>query len=193
MGEQGVELAGLEALDVLDVIGFVRLPEQQGARAVGRLSDLGKEMRVPGGHDAVGRKETGVTMVRVQSIALPGVVTQHHIWAHPADPVGNLPTLLQAGLQFAIGPGKERHFAGATEATGGFALFFLTERDQAGSVSFDVPGALRTVRADDVLDPAPRRRPFGQRAATPELDVVRMGADGQGYRWRRQVDSSAGP
>ena len=50
---------------------------------------------------------------------------------------------------------------------------------RAGEVGGRVPRALRTVRADEVVDDASGGGPLGERAAGAELDVVGVGADGQ--------------
>src|SRR3546814_19955818 len=56
-----------------------------------------------------------------------------------------------------------------------------------GDVGVGVPAALRAVGADEVVDDAAVGRPLGQRRPSPELDVVGVGADGEGDGGRGEV------
>src|SRR5205823_13564042 len=60
VSEQGGDLGLQVRADVLDVVGFVGLPQQQCRRAVCRKPRLGEEVRVARGHDAVGQQEAGM-------------------------------------------------------------------------------------------------------------------------------------
>src|ERR1700722_14295135 len=102
MGEQRLELAGLRIGDVLDMVRLVCLPQQQDPGAVRRFALLGKKMRVSRRHDAVSGQEAGVSMVGMETVSLPGIMAQDYVGADPADPVGDLPSLAQPGLEFAV-------------------------------------------------------------------------------------------
>lgn len=64
--------------DILCVVGFVGLPQQQQVGAMVGQSVLLEEVRITGGDDALARQQAGMPVVRVQAVALPRVVTQHH-------------------------------------------------------------------------------------------------------------------
>ena len=67
------------------------------------------------------------------------------------------------------------------------ALLLLAQRDEARLVLVGIPRSLRPVGADEVEELAPGGGPLGERGAGAELDVVGMGADGEGARRRRKV------
>src|ERR1700716_1341245 len=114
-------------------------------------------------------------------------MAQHHIRSGFADPVGDLPALAQSRLEFAIGPTEKRHLTGPTEGPRSRPLFLLTDDNQLGRVLAWIPRALGPVGAHQMVDVTPVVGPFGEGAAATELDVVGMGADGQGAARRRQV------
>ena len=87
---------------------------------------------------------------------------------------------------------EQRAAARALGATG--TCTFLGEVDGELVAGLDqrervarVPRALRAVGAHEVRDGAAGGRPLGQRGAGAELDVVGVGADGQGRPRHRQV------
>ena len=113
-GELGVDVVG----DVLDVVGFVGLPEQQRiGPVVGELL-LGEEQRVAGRHDALDGEEAGVAVVGMEAVALPRVVAEHDGGPELADPVGDLPALAERRVELAVGPAEEDDLAGRPERRG---------------------------------------------------------------------------
>src|SRR5207248_2137880 len=82
---------------------------------------------------------------------------------------------------------EEDDLALAAQSTRRVALLLLTQGDEAGLILGRIPRPLRPVGAHEVLDLTAGRGPLGQRAAAAELDVVGMGADGQGASGRVDV------
>jgi hypothetical protein len=56
-------------------------------------------------------------------------------------------------------------------------LLDLSSGDQLGEVGVDIPRALGTVGEHKVVHDRAGRRPLGQRAAAPELNIVGVSAD----------------
>ena len=72
------------------------------------------------------------------------------------------------------------------------ALLVLTPGDERGGVGVGVPRALRPVRAHEVVHDRAGGSPLGERRPGAELDVVRVGADGERAARRVEVDRRRG-
>ena len=171
------------------MVGLVSLEEQQRRRPVRLGAELGEEQGITSGHYAVGHEEAGVAVIRVEPVALPGVVPEHDDRADTADPRRHLETLPQSRLELPVRPAEEDDLTPAAECAGGRALLFPPESHQLGRVLCGIPRALRAVGADEVVDLAPAGCPLRERPTAAELDVVGMGADGERHSGRRQVRS----
>ena len=71
-------------VDPLDVVRLVGLEQQERVGPVVRTTETGEEVRVTGRDDAVDGQPAGVTVVGMQPVALPRVVTEHDVGAHLA-------------------------------------------------------------------------------------------------------------
>ena len=107
MGEECTELVLGEAVGALDVIGLVGFEEEQGARAMVCGPDVRKEQRVTCSHDRVHGEEPGVTMVGVEAVPLPGVVSEHHIGSEAADRRHELGPGDNPVFELTVGPTEE--------------------------------------------------------------------------------------
>ncbi len=172
---------------ILDVVGLVRLEQQQRRRPVRGDGLLGEEQRVSRGDDAVRDEEAGVAMVRVEAVALPRIVTDDDIRADRADRSTYLPSLAQPGLQLSVRPAQEGHRGSAAEGRCSRNLLLLARHDELRGVLGGIPGATRAVGAHEVVDIAACCGPLRKCATAAELDVVRMGPDGEGASGRREV------
>ncbi len=163
--------------------------------SVRRQAQLGEEVGIAGGHQRIEGEEAGRPVIGVEPVPAPRIVAQQRVRPEPADDPGHLPPLVDRVLQFAVDPAQEEHPVVAHRrrfrrptSTDRPAVddrrrrpaLRLPRRHQGAQVGAGVPTALGPVGEDQVVDPAPGRRPLGQRGAAAELDVVGMGADGQG-------------
>ncbi len=191
--EECGQLRGLSrAVNDLDVVDLVGLEQQERARAVTWCVELGEEEGIPSGHDAVSDKPTGIPVVRVEPVSLPRVVPEDDVGAPAPDPGSHLEALPDAAFELAIGPAEERHIVSSTESPGGSALLGAPRGHELRRILGRIPCALGPVRADEEEDRAPTGGPFRQRGSAAELDVVRMGANGESARRYREVESRSG-
>ncbi len=77
MAQQRGGLGSRPTLGVLGVVWFVSFEQQQLVGPVRGQTLFGEEERVACGHHALDRQEAGVSMVRVQAVALPWVMAEH--------------------------------------------------------------------------------------------------------------------
>ncbi len=189
MSLEGVKLGVDPTGDVLDMIWSVGLPQQQMIWAM--MGDLvfSEEMRVARCDDRFASQQTGVAMVWMQAISLPRIVTKHHIGAQFAYHAGDASTRRQVAVEFAVNVFEEYDLAGVRSGQpfGGGSLFMLATIGQRTWVGVCIPGALRSVRADQVMYEAAAGGPFGERCPAAELDVVGVGADCERHPRSRQV------
>ena len=111
--------------------------------------------------------------------ATPRVVAEQHVGAEAPDPGRHLVGRGAVGIELAVHPVEEHDLAGRPEPLGSSVLLVSSGGDQAGRVPFRVPAALRAVGAHEDVDLAAGGGPAGERGTGVELDVVRVGADGQ--------------
>ena len=149
---------------------------------------LGEEVRIAGGDDGVAHQPAGVAVVGVQAVPLPRVVAEHDLRSQLADDPGDLAARRPIAVELAVDAVEEADLTGpvAGQPSRRLALLVLTPGDERRQIGVRVPRALRTVGAHEVVDDAAGGRPLGQRAAGAELDVVGVGADGQGRRRHRR-------
>lgn len=81
-----------ERRDILEVVGSIRFPQQHRVRAMRGQRVLGKEVWISRGDHRVACKEPGVTMVGMQSIALPRVMAKNDIGSDESDTPCDLAT-----------------------------------------------------------------------------------------------------
>src|SRR5581483_2445877 len=103
------------------------------------------------------------------------------------DDPADLGPLRQTALEFAVDVDEEDDVAGA-EGGGGRPLLRLAEGHELRPVGVRIPRTLRAVGQDELGDGAAGGGPLGQRGAAAEVDVVGVGADGQGPGGHGQVD-----
>ena len=115
VGVQRGELGVGEAGHVLDVIGLVRLEQQERLGTVVRQLLLGEEVRVARRDHPFDGEQPRVPVIGVQPVPLPRVVSEHHRGLEPADPVGHLPPLAQPRVELAVGPAEEDALAGGAQ------------------------------------------------------------------------------
>ena len=165
--------------DVLDVIGLVGFPEHECVGPMMGDAVFFVEVRVTGRNDSFDRQEPGMTMIRVESVPLPRIVSEHDAGPEFSDDSSNSAALLESAVEFTVDVLEKANFAsvGATESRRRFALFLLAPECERNYVGVGVPRALRSVRAHEVMDGASVGRPFRQERSAPELDVVWMSAD----------------
>lgn len=136
-----------------------------------------EEVRIPGGHQTVTGQEAGVAVIGMKAVALPRIVTEHHVRAKFANPVRDLPPLTQSAVEFSIGPTEEHDLTSCAESNRRGALLALATDGECSEVGVGIPRALRAVGAHQVMHHTSGGRPLGQRGAAPEFDIVGMGAD----------------
>ena len=108
---EGGELGVDRRADVLDVRGLVRLPEQQRRRSVRLEPVLGMEVGVASGHDGLADEQAGVAVIRMEPVALPGVVTEHDLRTQPADDAGHVAPGRAVAVQLAVDAAEEHDLA----------------------------------------------------------------------------------
>ena len=97
------------------MIGLVRFEQQHGLRPVGQGVELREEEGVSRGDDPVGHEEAGISVVRMQAVALPRIVTEDDVRPDLANARRDLETLAEPRLELAVGPAEEDHLALASE------------------------------------------------------------------------------
>src|SRR5262245_42914444 len=102
MGEQRLDLPVDVAVDVLDVVDAAGLEAQQRRGSVGRDAELGKEVGIPRRDDAVGDEQSRVTMIRVDAVRLPRVVTEDDVGAALTDHAACGGTRPESALELAV-------------------------------------------------------------------------------------------
>jgi hypothetical protein len=125
VGEEGGELCFEEGAHVLCMVRLVGFEEQERRRTVGGCPKLGEKERVARRDDRVGGKEASVAVVRVEAVALPGIVHEDDIGPETADRVYNLPSLANARFELAVRPAEEDDVARATKRARGSSLLSL--------------------------------------------------------------------
>ncbi len=153
---------------------------------------IGEEVGIARGDDGVGDDEPRRAVVGMEAVPAPGVVGQHDIGTDEAQQPGDLPPGAGVVAELTVGPTEEGDVAPA-EKRGGAALLLLAHGDEHRLVLSGVPTSLRTVGQHEVVQDGARRRPLGQRGAAAELDVIGMGADGQGGHGHAQIACAGAP
>ncbi len=181
VGDQGLEFDVDRGRDVLDVVDLLGLPEQQRLGSVMLEVEFGQEVGITRCNDGVTGEPTGGSVVGMEAVPFPGVVSEDHIRAKFADRSDHLGTRLWVVGEFSIDPAEESHFTGAvaTEQAGCSELFDFSDTPESVEVGGGVPGPLGPIGADQMVDLGARLCPFGQGATAAELDVIGMRADGQ--------------
>jgi hypothetical protein len=113
-------------------------------------------------------------------------VAEHDIGPNPADRSADRGAFGEAAEELAVGQVEDLD-PGEPELGGRLFLFPAAGRHQRSQIGVGVPGALRSVREHEEMGSGARRRPLGQGAAAPELDVVGVGADRECPRRCREV------
>ena len=187
MREQRVDLAIDVAVDVLDVIDLARLEAQQGFRPVGCDTLLGKEEWVARRDDACGDEQSGVVVVGVDPIRLPGIVSEHDVGAGLADDAADRRARREGTVELAVDV-TQQHDVDGSEDRGGVTLFLLALRDERGEVGVTVPGSLGTIGAHADGHVRAGSGPFCERRTAPEFDIVGVGTDRERSARDREVD-----
>ena len=165
-------------VDRFDVVDDLRLEEEERRRAV-RGARVGEEVRIAGGDDPVDHELAGATVIGVQAVLLPRVVPEDDVGADRADQLAHAVDAGGVGLELAVDRAEEVHIVGA-EGAAAARCSSLTGGDQRGEVSVagsQVPFEPSVSTSE--LDVGAGARPFRERRAAPELDVVGMGTDGE--------------
>lgn len=68
-------------------------------------------MGIACGDDAIDGQPTGVAMIGMKSVTLPGIVGENNIRFERPDPVRNLIANVERGLEFAVGMAEHDDFA----------------------------------------------------------------------------------
>ena len=183
------ELAVDHRRDVLGVVGLVRLPQQQGVRAVVRQLLLGEEVRVASGHDAVADEQA-------RRCGGPGgadsASTGRGRGRRPAAAGGSRTPPPTAGAarsrarRRASRGTRPRRSAPSARAAARCSCWRVTTSAAVSAWGSHVP--LAPSVQTRWCTTRPGRGPLGQRAAAAELHVVGVGGDGQG-----DPRASAGP
>ena len=122
-----IELAVERTTHVLDVVDDVGLPEQEVGRAVVGAAQTGEEVRIARGYDRIADEQTCRTVIGVEPIPLPRVVTQHHIGSELAYGTHDLTADRNDRFEFAVDHPEESHLAGtvAGQPTSRLTLFTI--------------------------------------------------------------------
>ncbi len=94
--QQGSDLRVERRRDVLDVVDDVGLPQEDRLRAVRCQALVGEEERIARADDALDGEVPGVAVVRMEPVALPGVVAEHDLRTERPDDPGDLRPLGEA-------------------------------------------------------------------------------------------------
>jgi hypothetical protein len=134
--------------------------------------------RVAGGDDAVDGEQPGGAVVGVEQPAAPGVVAQDHVRPHGPDQAGHGQPQGHGDLELAVDRPQE---VDARRPKGGRGRLRLgpPHRGQGVRVGRRVGAALLAGGEARQLHVHTLAGPGGQGAAGLELDVVRVGAEGQ--------------
>jgi hypothetical protein len=116
------------------VVWFVGFPQKQSRRTMRRRVLVGKEVGIARCHDGIGEEKSGVPVVWVQAVALPGIVPEHDVGTDGADPGAQLPPLLGPRLELAIRPAEEDHVSVAPECPRSGSLLFLAKLHEARKI-----------------------------------------------------------
>ena len=144
---------------------------------MGRPS-VGEEVRVPGRDDAVERELAGPAVVRVEAIALPRVVTEDRVGSHRPDRRAHRRALGGSRSQLPVDEVEELD-ARRAQRRGSVELLGATLHGERLEVRVGVPRALRAVGQHEQVHRCAGGGPPREGCAAAELDVVRVGADGE--------------
>ena len=172
-----VELGGY----VLDMIGFVRRPQEHCVGTVRLQLLFGKEQVIASRDDTVYDRPAGGTVIRMELVPAPRVMADDHLGPHfPYLPAHDL-TQSHGVFELTIGIIEMPYVTGPEHCSGG-SLFVHAAPGQLARVDGRVPRALRAVGDDQHRHATSGGRPFGKRAAGAKLDVVGVGPNCQGTR-----------
>jgi len=106
-------------------------------------------MRVACCHDPLAGQEACVTVIGVESIPLPRIVTEYYARPELTNDECDLAPLLEATVELAIDKAEKAHLARpvAGDSAGCFALLYLTPSCQCRNINVSIPGSLRTIGA----------------------------------------------
>ncbi len=158
------------------MVDLVGLEQQEAIRPVRCLDLFGEEMRVARRDNGLDGEQACFSMIGVESVPLPGIVTEHRVGPHPANDLAHLSPLNCPGDQLAVDLAEEMNVDGP-ERGGGVSLLRLTRRHEVGLIGAGVPRTLRPVGEDEQVDRTAGSSPLGQGPAAAELDVVGVRAD----------------
>ena len=111
-----------------------------------------EEMGIASGHDGITRQETGVTVIGMESVPLPGIMSQYNIGLKASNVVGNRTAQFASVAQIPVDLMHKDHFAAGPQTTSRLALFDLSQGDEGRGVGVGVPGALGPVRQHQVMN-----------------------------------------
>ena len=140
---EGVELCVDRGRDVLDVVGLIRLPQQQRRWPVMGDAVLRKEVGIPSRDDSVAHEETSGAVVGMQAVPLPRVVAQDHLGPQLADHLGDRADGLPVGTELTVDPSEEADVSGPItgQTSSRFPLLVLTANNEPREIGGDVPRA----------------------------------------------------
>ena len=139
VGEQRIQLAFQRRRDVFHVVRLVGLEQQEGGRTMVGETEVGEEVRVARRDHTLAGEQSGVAMIGMKSVALPGVVPEHHGGTEFPDHAGHVAARRRGRCRVRHRPVR------------GTARRRSTDRTTGGRPRVVRPGAAR---------PAPRCRPM---------------------------------
>ena len=182
MSLEGVQLGIDEVGHIFIVIGLIGFKQEQRRWAMRGEVMLAKEMGIARCHQSFAREQTGVTVIWVQAVSLPRIVSENDVGLNHSDAASNFTSQCERTVEFAVDLVEKHHVAAliAREPQRSLALFQLASGHKGHGVGIWIPAPLRTIGEDEVMNYATHRCPLGQGGTTAELDVVGVSADGQG-------------
>jgi hypothetical protein len=176
-----------------NVIRQIWFPQKERRGAMRGGSDVVIEVRVPGSDNGSEGDEAGSSMIGVEAVATPWIVTQDHIRTNfpygPHDIAARVFVIGQLTID-AIEeddvvrmlrrvPVEESCRSPALCSAGG---------NKIGKIGVGIPAPLGPIGENEVHDPTASLGPSSQGGPSSELDVVGMSSDGQSRLGHRKVD-----
>jgi hypothetical protein len=93
-------------------------------------ADFCEKEWIASGDDAIGDEEARVTVVGMQAITPPWVVSEHDVGLEVPDPSCGLLALGDTTLELAVGKSEKHNVSAAPKDSRRSALFFLPQSDE---------------------------------------------------------------
>ena len=122
------------------------------------------EVRIASSHDSFAGQEARVSVIWVQSITLPGIVSEYNLRLQLADHLGHFTPDGQAAVELSIDIAEKPNLARtiSSQPVSRFALLILAPQGERIHVCIDVPSPLGTIGTYEMMDSAAISGPLGE-------------------------------